>query len=295
MSGFHFQPRAVRARSARIPALALSLALAAVPSLADVPVPPLTARVTDLTGTLTPAQRDDIEQSLKAFEEKKGSQIAVLIVPTTRPEEIEQYGIRVAEKWKLGRKGIDDGVLLLIAKNDRKLRIEVGRGLEGALPDAVAKRIVAEIVTPRLKQGDFHGGIAAGVEQMIRVIEGEPLPAPRPQAARKGRNGDWSPFLLFIVVVGVGAAARAVFGRAVGAAATGAAAAFAGWLFFGVAIVAAILGVAAFLFALIQGGRGGGSGAGWSTGGWSSGGGGDFGGFSGGGGDFGGGGASGEW
>jgi uncharacterized protein len=145
---------------------------------AQVEVPPLKARVTDLTNTLDPQQRDALEQKLAAFEAAKGSQIAVLIVPTTQPEAIEQYSIRVAEQWKLGRKGVDDGVLLLVAKDDRKMRLEVGRGLEGAVPDAVAKRITSEIIAPYFKSGDFHGGITAGVERLIRVVEGEALPEP---------------------------------------------------------------------------------------------------------------------
>ena len=145
---------------------------------ADVEVPPLKARVTDLTNTLSPPVREALEQRLAAFESAKGTQIAVLIVPTTQPEAIEQYSIRVVEQWKLGRKGVDDGVLLLVAKDDRKMRLEVGRGLEGAVPDAVAKRITADIIAPYFKLGDFASGIAMGVERLINVIEGEPLPEP---------------------------------------------------------------------------------------------------------------------
>ncbi len=135
--------------------------LAACLALADVAVPPLKARVTDLTGTLSAQQQTALEQTLAAFEARKGSQIAVLIVPTTQPETVEQYALRVEETWKLGRKGVDDGALLVVAKDDRKLRIEVGYGLEGVLPDAIAKRIIAEDITPRFKQGDFYGGISA--------------------------------------------------------------------------------------------------------------------------------------
>ena len=178
------------------------LAIALVAS-AEVPVPPLKTRVTDLAGVLSVAQRDAIERTLADFESRKGSQIAVLIVPTTKPEEIAQYGIRVAEAWKLGRKGVDDGVLLLVAKNDRKVRIEVGRGLEGAIPDAVAKRIVAEIVTPRFKQGDFEGGIREGVDRIVKVIEGEPLPSPRRVSAPTGRGAgpDWLFWAIFLIPV----------------------------------------------------------------------------------------------
>ncbi|HYL17525.1 MAG TPA: YgcG family protein, partial [Burkholderiales bacterium] len=143
-----------------------------------VPVPGLKARVTDLTHTLTPEQTAQLEQKLAAFESRKGSQIVVLIVPTTKPEEIEQYSIRVAEQWKVGRKGVDDGAILLVAKDDRALRIEVGYGLEGALPDVTAKRIVSDIIVPHFKTGDFYGGIDAGVDAMIKVVDGEQLPAP---------------------------------------------------------------------------------------------------------------------
>src|SRR5512147_166739 len=160
----------------------LALFLANFTVHAEVAVPPLKARITDLTGTLTQSQRDTLERELQAFESRKGSQIAVLIVPTTRPEAIEQYSLRVAETWKLGRKGVDDGVLLLVAKDDRKLRIEVGYGLEGALNDATAKRIVSEVISPDFKRGEFYAGIDAGVTAISKVIEGEPLPPPAPRA-----------------------------------------------------------------------------------------------------------------
>src|SRR5207344_3150798 len=133
----------------------------------------------DQTGTLSVGDIASLDRTLRDFEARKGSQIAVLIVPTTQPEAIEQYSIRVAEQWKLGRKGVDDGALLLVAKDDRALRIEVGYGLEGALPDAIAKRIVEDIIVPRFKSGDFYGGIDAGVEGMIKVVDGEPLPPPQ--------------------------------------------------------------------------------------------------------------------
>src|SRR5688572_30459315 len=152
---------------------------------AQVSVPTLTARVTDLTGTLTAEQRSSLEERLAAFEAKQGSQIAVLLVPTTQPEAIEQFGIRVAEKWKVGRKGVDDGAILIVALKDRAVRIEVGYGLEGALPDVAVKRIIEEHVIPRFKQGDFHGGIEAGVSRMMSVIEGEALPPP----AERARDG----------------------------------------------------------------------------------------------------------
>lgn len=172
---------------------------------AEVAVPPLKARVTDLTGTLQPGQQAALEKTLQAFENSKGSQIAVLIVPTTRPETIEQYAIRVAEAWKLGRKGVDDGVLLLVARDDRNMRIEVGYGLEGAIPDAVAKRIVSEIITPHFKQDDYFGGIRAGVDRIIKVIEGEPLPEKKSsQPKGGGGGGDWLA-IGFVLAVVVGA------------------------------------------------------------------------------------------
>src|SRR5215212_10936009 len=167
----------MNAARACILALVMCWAFAAA---ADVAVPPLSGRVVDQTGTLSPADIDTLTQRLKNFEERKGSQIAVLMVPTTAPETIEQYSIRVAEAWKIGRKKIDDGAVLVIAKDDRKLRIEVGYGLEGALNDLTARRIIDEDITPKFKAGDFAGGISAGVNRIIRVIEGEKLPAPEP-------------------------------------------------------------------------------------------------------------------
>src|ERR1700716_3735022 len=166
---------AMNAARACILALVICWAVAAA---ADIAVPPLSGRVVDQTGTLSSGDIDSLTQTLKALELRKGSQVAVLIVPTTQPETIEQYSIRVAEAWKIGRRKIDDGALLVVAKNDHKLRIEVGYGLEGALTDATSKRIIDEIITPRFRNGDFSGGISAGVDRMIRVIDGEKLPAP---------------------------------------------------------------------------------------------------------------------
>ncbi|MBL8491613.1 MAG: TPM domain-containing protein, partial [Rhodocyclaceae bacterium] len=138
----------------------------------SVAIPRLAARVTDLTGTLTAEQRASVEAELAAFESRKGAQIAVLMLPTTGPEPIEAFGIRLAETWKIGRKGIDDGVILIVAKDDRRLRIEVGYGLEGALNDATAKRIVSDTITPAFRQGDFAGGITAGLRAVMAVIDG---------------------------------------------------------------------------------------------------------------------------
>jgi uncharacterized protein len=144
-----------------------------------VAVPPLQTRVTDLTGTLSTSENAELSKILADYEKEKGSQIAVLILPSTRPETIEQYSIRVAEQWKIGRKGVDDGVLLIVAKEDRKLRIEVGYGLEGVLPDAKAKDIIDEVIVPYFKNGDFYGGVKIGVETIIATIRNEPLPEPK--------------------------------------------------------------------------------------------------------------------
>lgn len=264
---------------------------------AQIAVPPLTGRVADQTATLSAEQKADLEQTLQAFEANKGSQLAVLIVPTTAPETIEQYALRVAEQWKLGRKKVDDGAILVVAKNDRALRIEVGYGLEGALNDATSKRIISETIAPAFKQGDFSGGISAGIEQIIRVVEGEPLAAPRGRLPG-GMAGvqQYFPVLLVLALV-VGGALRAMLGRIPGALATGGAVAVVAWIFAGVASIALVAGVIALMFTWLGGGMGG-HGVGGHHGGFGRGGGrGSFGGggFGGGGGGFGGGGASGRW
>ncbi len=280
------------------------LLLASALAAADVAVPPLTARVTDLTGTLSGGAVARIEAKLADFEAKKGAQIAVLIVPTTAPEEIEQFGIRVEDAWKLGRKGIDDGVYLIVAKNDRRVRIEVAYGLEGALPDAIANRIIAETITPHFRLGDYDGGVEAGVNQIIAVVNGEPLPQPDRKWERHGSGmGNMLPLLLMVVLVG-GGVLRAVFGRLFGSVATGGLAGGIVWLLSHVLPIGIGAGIVAFLFAMLAGG----SRRGWSSGGGFGGfsgfgggfggggfGGGGGGGFSGGGGSGGGGGASGSW
>ena len=286
----------IRAWAQALLLVALGLGIAQ----AEVAVPPLKTRVTDLTATLSREQQARLEQELQNFEAKKGSQLAVLIVPTTQPETIEQYGIRVVETWKLGRKGVDDGALLLIAKNDRSLRIEVGYGLEGALNDATAKRIVSDIIVPRFKSGDFYGGIEAGIQSMIKVIEGEPLPPPRRSRSSSSNFNNIEPFLFvgFMLVIVVGGMLRALFGRFPAAAIIGTVAGLLAWLIIAPLIVAIIVGVIGFLFTLLGGSRGryGGWPAGYSSGGFGGGGfSGGGGGFSGGGGGFGGGGASGSW
>jgi len=155
--------------------ITLAALLVAGIAAADVPVPALQTRLTDLTGTLIGQQRSTIEQKLAAFEARKGAQIGVLVLPTTKPETIEQFAVRVQEEWKLGRKGVDDGVLLVVAKDDHKLRIEGGYGLEGVLPDATAKRIIEDGITPQLRRGEFYAGIIAGIDRIMKVIDGEPL------------------------------------------------------------------------------------------------------------------------
>ncbi len=270
---------------------------------AEVAVPPLKARVTDLTGTLSAQQIRDLESRLNAFERSKGSQIAVLMLPTTAPETIEEYSIRVADAWKIGRARVDDGVILVVAKNDRKLHVEVGRGLEGAIPDAVAKRVVSDVIAPHFRTGDFYGGVAAGTDALMKLIEGEGLPAPRSRVTVNGvhRTIDLQTiFLLFVALVVTDAIFRRLFGRVIGAGISGGIVGAIVWLAAGVVAFAVIGGLIGFVVALVNGlggRRGNWASGGWSGGGWSGGGGfgGGGGGFSGGGGGFSGGGASGSW
>lgn len=284
-----------------LPALLLLLAVAGGGAAAQsrAPVPPLEARVTDLTGTLTAEQQASLEQKLAAFEARKGAQLAVLIVSTTEPEAIEQYGIRVVEAWKLGREASDDGALLLVAKDDRNLRIEVGRGLEGALTDATSNRIIDETIVPLFRQNDFYGGIEAGLDRMISVVDGEPLPEPDPRWSGGRGIGGLLPFLLILLFVGAGIF-RAIFGRGFGAALAGGAAGALVWFLtrvLGFALIAALVAILITALGGLGAGRhwssrsrhGGWGGGGWGGGGFGGGG------FSGGGGSFGGGGASGRW
>ncbi|HHX4056026.1 MAG: TPM domain-containing protein [Burkholderia contaminans] len=257
-------------------------------------VPPLTSRVTDETGTLTSDQKTGIEQTLKEFEAKKGAQISVLVVPTTEPETIEQYSMRVVEQWKLGRKNVDDGALLIIAKNDRTLRIEVGYGLEGVLTDATSNRIINEAIVPRFRNGDFYGGITAGLDGMMRVISGEPLPPPQQRHRASDGAGRLLP-VLFLLTVMAGGLLRAMLGRLPGAVVTGGVVGALAWILSGALFVAIAAGLMALLFTLLGGGTR-------AVGGRFIGGsGGRFGRdsnrdiFRGGGGGFGGGGASGRW
>ena len=263
------------------------IAFFALSAWAQVAVPELSRRVTDLTGTLSTEQANALENKLATFEARKGSQIVVLIVPTTQPEDIAQFGIRVADQWKIGREKIDDWVLLIVAKDDRRTRIEIGYGFEGAIPDAIAKRVIAETITPYFKAGDFKGGIDAGIRQLMGLIEGESLPPPSKQ------SGGEEPFVLLIfggVIAGWLLSAMMSRPAAGGVAALGSG--VVGALLLGLTPV--VLLVAVFVFAGVASGFR-------SGGGWSSGGGGGFGGgggggsWSGGGGRGGGGGASGSW
>ena len=268
-----------------------------------VEIPKLSTRITDLTGTLNPGQAQALESKLAAFEAKKGSQLAVLIVPTTQPEDIAEFGIKVADLWRIGRKGVDDGVILIVAKDDHKLRLEVGYGLEGVIPDAIAKRIISETITPYFKNGDFVGGIDAGVNQIIGLIEGEQLPAPKDNQVAEP-NGDGF-VVLFFGGLFAGSFLSSVFGRVAGGLIAGIGSAAIASLFLGFGIGAIVLGFLIFFF--ISTSFGGGGGGGWSNrgGGYYPGGGGYYGGGGGssnggswgggGGGSFGGGGASGSW
>jgi uncharacterized protein len=262
---------------------------------AEVKLPPLTQRVTDLTSTLDAQQTQTMEARLAEFEKNKGAQIAVLIVPTTQPESIEQFGIRVVEAWKLGRKGVDDGALLIVAKDDHSLRIEVGYGLEGALNDATANRIIDEIIVPRFKRGDFYSGIETGTAAMMQVVNGEPLPPPRRAAASGKYNIESLLFVAFGLVMVVGGMLRAMLGRFPAAMLMGGVLGLLAWLTVAPLLVALLAGAAAFIFVLLGGGGRGFGGYGGGGFGGGSGGFGGGGGFSGGGGGFGGGGASGRW
>lgn len=253
----------------------------------EVAIPPLQQHVTDLTQTLSANEQAALESKLAQFEQQKGSQIAILLIPTTQPEAIEQYAIRVAEAWKLGRKGVDDGILILVAKEDRKMRIEVGYGLEGIVPDSIANQVILDAMKPRFKQDDFYGGLDVATDQLIARINGEPLPEPPQTQASQGDWGDLLPMLLFGGLL-VGGVLRAIFGNFLGGAVNGGLVGAAVWLLGGGMLIAIVIAFIAFLLTM-SGGLG-------MLNGYSGGGGfGGRGGFSGGGGGFGGGGASGDW
>ncbi len=270
-------------------------------------IPSLTAHVIDNTGTLDAAQRQALESKLRVFEQKRGAQVVVLIVPTTLPEDIAAYAQRVGDNWKIGRHNIGDGLLLVVAKDERKVRIETTKALEGAIPDLAARQIIDTAITPRFRQGDFAGGLDAAADQIIARIGAENLPAPeRGGAGRKsaGAGFDWTDMAVFLfIAVPVGARLLSgLLGRKVGALATGGAVGVLAWLFTASLLIAGLASVAGLVVALFAGlgalgrsGRSSGWGAGpggFGGGGWSGGGGGFS---SGGGGNFGGGGASGDW
>ncbi len=288
--------------------LLVGLTFSAGPARAQdlVKVPPLTARVTDLTNTLSAAERQALDAKLAAWEAQTGNQLVVLMLPSTQPEAIAAYSIRVAEAWKIGHKGKDNGAVFLIAKNDRKNRIEVGYGLEGVLTDVTTRRILAETVAPYFRNNQFAQGIDAGVDQVIAVVnKGEPLAdSPAVQAPQRRSGGisfDTILILLFVVVPVIGGILRRIFGRAIGSTVGAGIVGGAAWMFAGSLVIAIIAAIVAFIVMLTFGlgsglvGRGGGifipGGGSGGFGGGSGGG----GGFSGGGGGFGGGGASGDW
>ena len=288
--------RTLRNLLAILAGVGLTLAVAVADDLAS--IPPLTARVTDTTGTLDAQQKQGLESALAALEQRKGSQLTVLMVPTTQLEDIAQYSIRVVDAWKLGRKNVDDGALLIIAKNDHRVRIEVGRGLEGAIPDAASARIIREYITPKFRADDYYGGIHDATDALTKLIDGEPLPPPLTGDADKHPGSGL--FNGLITSIFIAFWARAFFGRlpaAPRAGLVGAATGGLAWLLtsvLGIGIVGALAG----LLLGWLGGSGGGFASRGGIGGWSGGGfggGGGGGGFSGGGGGFYGGGASGSW
>jgi len=282
-----------------LPAVLAGVVLTLASALADdrQPIPDLHARVTDLTNTLDGTQKQTLESELAALEQRKGAQLGVLVVPTTQPEEIAQYAIRVFDAWKLGRKGIDDGALLIVAKNDHRVRIEVARGLEGAIPDAAAARIIREYITPKFRAGDFYGGIHDATTTLTKLIDGEQLPPPM---TKESDDRPSLPNLIFFGIFGaiwlrgfLGFLPRAVRGISIGGIAGVAA-----WFItqaLGLSLGLAFVG---FIIGMLSGGGGGRYAGGGGFGGWGGGGGswgGGGGGFGGGGGMSAGGGASGSW
>ncbi len=276
----------------------LLIATWAGPVQAEVAVPPLKTAITDLTGTLTAQQSADLDARLKAWAQQKGSQIAVLMVPTTQPETIEQFSIRVAEAWKIGRKGTDDGVIVVVAKEDRTVRVEVGYGLEGAIPDAIARRIVDEIIVPRFRGGDFYGGLSEGVTRIIKLVEGEQFPAPANPLKRPGSGIDLQMVMgLLVMLVMINGVLGKMFGRIFGSALGSSGAGVLVWLLLGSIAGGIVVAVIGFIMSVVLGGSRGYLPIGMGHGGRGGFGGGGFGGggFGGGGGGFGGGGASGRW
>ena len=275
--------------------LLLALLFASLPGVAEslAVIPKLDSPVIDTTGTLTPAQQQALVQQALALQQRKGSQLQVLMVPTTQPETIEQYATRVFDQFKLGRKGVDDGVLVVVAKDDHRVRIEPGYGLEGAIPDAIANRIIQEYMAPKFRANDYAGGLADADAALAKLIDGEALPAPIASNASRGKGGgDWM-FALFAAFF-VAQIARGILGRApsvlrgiIGAGVAGGAA----WLISSVLLIGGLGAAIGFFLGLIRpsaggfargggfGGFGGGGGGGWSGGGGMSGGGGASGGW----------------
>ena len=270
------------------------------------PVPALDSPVVDTTGTLTAAQAQQLEQQALALQQRKGSQLQVLVVPTTHPETIEQYAVRAFEQWKLGREAVDDGVLLVVAKDDRRVRIEVGYGLEGAIPDITAGRIIQEYLVPKFRAGDYAGGIADATARIVGLIDGEALPEPMADHRPTGGNGGSGWLVPLFVAYVIASLVRSMFRGlpsgvrgVVGAGAAGGVA----WLLSSLLLVGGIGAAIGFFVGLMGGsggrfvrhhGWGGFGGGGWGGGGFGGGGFGG-GGWSGGGGMSGGGGASGSW
>jgi uncharacterized protein len=284
-------------------ALLATLSLVGAAAVAeDRSIPALTGRVVDETGTLTADEKGALEGKLQNFEQRKGTQIVVLLTGTTFPEPIESYSIRVAEAWKIGRKGVSDGIVIVVAKSDRTMRLEVGYGLEGVIPDAVARRLIDEVFIPGFREGNFYAGLDAGIDRLIKVIDGEPLPEVKvPDRGSGDMRSLESYFVLFLVITLVfGGLLRHLFGRLPAALIVGGGIGVLAWAIVAPLLIAVLVGVIAFLVTLSAGGVPGRLGRGYGGGGFGGGGfgGGGFGGgggFSGGGGGFGGGGASGRW
>ena len=274
------------------------------------PIPPLSARVIDQTATLTEPQRRALEDKLTAFERERGSQVVVLLVRSTAPEDITDYTQRLGDAWKIGRQEVGDGVLLVVAKDDRTLRIATAKAVEGAIPDLIAHRIIEGVITPRFKQGEFYAGLDAGVEQILARLKGEELPLPPAQAASgPGINGEELLIFIGLAAPVITRVLRSILGRVLGSLAATAIVGGIAWSFTGSVFIALAAALLALVMGLLManrpvrggggpggpgGGWGGGSGGGFSSGGSSrDSGGGGF--SSGGGGNFGGGGSSGRW
>lgn len=296
--------------------LAALLAWAAPLSAQEpLPVPPLSGRVIDQTGTLEAEQSAALEAKLAAFEAEAGPQIVVLMVPTTQPEDIAAYAQRVGETWKLGRREVGDGLLIVVAKNDRRVNIQTAKALEGAVPDLAARQVIDRAIKPAFRADDYAGGLNAALDMLFARIRGEALPAPESGGRSKAEPGAQGQDLLMFFFIGVpilGSVLTAMMGRKLGAVATAGAAGGVGWWItasvglalaagLGALVLIGLFGIGAAARSVLRGGHHGGPPIIWGGGGdhgsWGGGGGwSDGGGFSsGGGGDFGGGGASGDW